>query len=573
MSKDIKIILLFFMLTYLLGLSFRPLISPDETRYAEISREMISSGDLVVPHLNGLRYFEKPIMGYWLNSISMLVFGQNRFGIRLASAFAVLITALSLYFLTRKEFNAKMGLFAALAYMATVAVFISGTVAILDSMLTAALTCAAVLFYFAFHSPTWKKRLSYLALFGLLIGIAFLIKGFLIFVVLGLTTGSYLIWEFSQDKFKRLKQHSLAVNAKLAALMVLTIALPLLVVTLPWSIMIYLKEPDFWRFFFIEEHLQRFMAKDAQHPEPFFFYLPVLLIALMPWTLLLPIVASRWQSFKLNIPLIKYSLCWFLLPLLFFSISKGKLPTYILPTIPPLIILLTFGFEKFIQTPDKWLKWLHGVTKVFIGLLITAVSALIILQFTGIPGMKTAAGANLTIFTHSEWWKLGLIIAIVTLSIIILLRVRACNDISQKLYCFMSGIALFLVISLIAVPTPLLAAKMSGQLLLKEQELLDEQSIIIADYRLTHAICWFYQRDDIYLLFFANEFGYGINYSAQTKQRRITKNNFPAFIQQHSGHIVVILTLKHYYKYRIKHAILPPPKQLKVNRAFAILEY
>jgi hypothetical protein len=137
----------------------------------------------------------------------------------------------------------------------------------------------------------------------------------------------------------------------------------------------------------------------------------------------------------------------------------------------------------------------------------------------------------------------------------------------------MSGFVIFLVISLVAVPAPLLAAKMSGQLLLKEQKLLDEQSIIIADYRLTHAICWFYQRNDIYLLLFANEFAYGLKYSEQTKQRLITKNNLPTFIKQHRGHIVVILTLKHYRKYRIKHAILPPPTQLKLNRAFAILKY
>lgn len=572
-GKNIKIILVIFALLYLLPLSVRPLISPDETRYAEISREMIHSGDWVVPHLNHLRYFEKPIMGYWMNSIAMLVFGENNFGVRLPTAVAVAITALMLYFLTKKQFGSSLGLFAAVGYLLTAIVFILGTVAVLDSMLTMALTGAAVLFYFAFHSTSMKRRLLFLALFGALIGCAFLIKGFLAFVVIGLTTGTYLIWEFSQDKFKRLKQRSVWTNIKWALLMLLVIILPLLIVVLPWSIMIYLREPDFWRFFVVEEHLQRFMAKNAQHKEPFFFYLPVILIGLLPWSLLLPMVISKWRSFKLDIPLIKYSLCWFVLPFIFFSTSKGKLPTYILPCIPPVIILLTFGFEQFFLMPNKTLKWLHGVAKFLIGIFTLAIITLMIFQITGIPGIKTVTGNSLMIFNHStEWWKFVLIILALGWWIFALIKVLKIADSRKKIYYFMLGPALFFTVSLVAIPDLALKNKAPGSFLLAQQRLINAHTVIVSEYRIARAVCWFYKRDDVYLLFSANEFGYGINYSKQTKQRLLDKDEFSALVKKNMGNLVLIMTLKRYRKY-LKRSLIPQPKHVISNDTCVFLEY
>ncbi|MCF6177508.1 MAG: glycosyltransferase family 39 protein [Victivallaceae bacterium] len=573
MSKNIKIILLIFSLLYLLFLPFRPLISPDETRYAEISREMISSGDWVVPRMNNLRYFEKPIMGYWLNSISMLLFGQNNFGVRFASALAVMITTLLLYAITKKQFGATKGLFTASAYMFTAAVFIIGTVSVLDSMLTMVVTAAAAMFYFAFHSTSMNKRLLYLAIFGLSVGVAFLIKGFLVFVVLGLTTGGYLVWEFSQDKFKRLKQRSLGENIKLSIVMLFAILLPLLLITLPWSIMIYHREPDFWRFFFIEEHLHRFMAKDAQHAAPWFFYLPVLLIGLLPWTLLLPVVVPHWRSFKLNIPLIKYSLCWFLLPFIFFSTSKGKLPTYILPCIPPLVILFTFGLEQFFHNPEKNSKWVRGVIKFFIGTFAIAAIALPILQLSGIPGVKLMSGKPLIIFSSSEWWKLGSIIIILALGVSVLIRALKINNSRKKIYYFMAGVSALFIISMIAIPRIALAAKTPGYILLKQQKLINAQTVIATEHSLARDLCWFYKRNNIYLLFSVNEFGYGINYSEQTKKRLIRKGEFRTFAQKHTGNLVVILTRKHYQKYLIKYSLLSQPKQVIFSNSLAFLKY
>ncbi|MBU1985638.1 MAG: phospholipid carrier-dependent glycosyltransferase, partial [Proteobacteria bacterium] len=132
-----------FICIYLLPLGIRPLMEPDETRYGEIPREMISSGNWISPHLNGLRYFEKPPLGYWLNGASILAFGENRFAIRLPSALSVGLSALLIMLLIRQAYPRDeiwVGPIAALVFITSLEVPIVGTFAVLDSMLAASLT-------------------------------------------------------------------------------------------------------------------------------------------------------------------------------------------------------------------------------------------------------------------------------------------------------------------------------------------------------------------------------------------------------------------------------------------------
>jgi len=117
-SSSLFLLLLFFVL-YLVPLQTRPLFIQDETRYAEVPREMITSGDWVVPKINGLRYFEKPVMGYWLTAISITIFGENNFAVRLPSALATGLTALLIFFLCRRSpgSGGQLPLTAALVYL------------------------------------------------------------------------------------------------------------------------------------------------------------------------------------------------------------------------------------------------------------------------------------------------------------------------------------------------------------------------------------------------------------------------------------------------------------------------
>ncbi len=535
---------------------------------------MIHSGDWIVPRLDGLRYFEKPIMGYWINSISMLIFGENNFGARFASALATLFTALCIYFLSAKQFKNSIGLVTASIYLLTVGVFIIGTVAVLDGMLNMAVTGAFTSFFFAFHSDNEKKRLPLLLLFGLSLGLGFLIKGFLVFAIVGLTTGTYFVWEFSKNKFELLKKRSMIVNIKLAAIQSLAILLPLLAVVLPWAILIQQKEPDFWRFFVMEEHIRRFMGKFAQHPEPFYFYIPILLIALLPWSLLLPMVISKWRSYKLDIPLVKYSLCWLILTFLFFSTSKGKLPTYILPAIPPVIILFAFGlkeYSNFSNIAEKWLHWLAGTLIVVI---TTATAVLILFEIIGVPGLKTDKGAAFKLFAPvAEWWKLALVIITAIIWVYFLWKLLRISDTRKKLEYFSYGPALLFICGMIAIPHAAIAHKAPGYFLTSLQNEIKDNTVIVSEYKVARAVCWFYHRENVYLLFTANEFGYGIDYDSTCKRRLLMKKDFQAVLKENKHNLVLILTRDSYNKYYIKMKCIPEPQKKIIDRSYAFLEY
>ena len=139
-----------FLLLYILPLGIRPIIIPDESRYAEIPREMIASGDWIVPTLNGLKYFEKPVLGYWLNAVSIKLFGENAFAVRFPSAAATGISAFMIFLLVRRftgeNFSATL---AALIFLTSFEVYGVGTFNVLDSILAMFITVSMTSFFFA----------------------------------------------------------------------------------------------------------------------------------------------------------------------------------------------------------------------------------------------------------------------------------------------------------------------------------------------------------------------------------------------------------------------------------------
>nr|MBP9662603.1 lipid IV(A) 4-amino-4-deoxy-L-arabinosyltransferase [Aeromonas sp.] len=317
---------LFFLLFYLLPLDQRPLWSPDENRYAEISREMVSTGDWVVPHFLGLRYFEKPIAGYWFNSISQQLFGDTNFAVRFASAAATGLSALLIVWFALQLWQCRRKAFlAGLIYLSLLIVYGIGTYSVLDAMVTLWLNAAMVSFYLIRQEGPLRTRVAGYLLFGLACGMGFLTKGFIALAVPVIVIVPYVIYQRRLLELLRFGPLAMVSAALLAA---------------PWAIAVHLREPDYWHYFFWVEHIQRFAADNAQHKAPFWYYLPMGLLGTLPWLGLLPgALRKGWQDRKIS-PETLYLLAWVVLPLLFFSVAKGKLLTYILPCFAPLAMLL-----------------------------------------------------------------------------------------------------------------------------------------------------------------------------------------------------------------------------------------
>ncbi|MDE1166651.1 MAG: lipid IV(A) 4-amino-4-deoxy-L-arabinosyltransferase [Pseudomonas sp.] len=334
----LPLILLAFALFYLLPLATHGLWIPDETRYAQISQEMLLGGDWAAPHFMGLRYFEKPAAGYWMIAIGQAVFGQNLFGVRVASAISLGLGVLLAWVIARRLWNdPRKSLACAVLYMSFGLVAGQAGYANLDPQFTLWVNLSFVALWFAVDSRTRNARIAAWALLGAACAMGFMTKGFLALLLPVLVGLPYMLW---QRRFAELVRYGL-----------LAVVVALLV-SLPWVLTVHLREPDFWRFFFWHEHIRRFAGDDAQHAEPWWFYLPLLALSSLPWALLLPVtVKQAWQN-KAE-PAMVFLLLWLLLPLALFSLSKGKLPTYILPCMLPLALLMGHALANRLQAASS----------------------------------------------------------------------------------------------------------------------------------------------------------------------------------------------------------------------------
>jgi len=535
------LILVFYGLVYLLPLSFRPLIIPDETRYAEISREMIVTGDWLTPHLNGLRYFEKPIMGYWCNALSMLLFGQNAFAARFPSALAVGITALMIFLLVRRALSREsVALLAAFIFLSSLEIYGIGTFNVLDNVFSMFLTLTLVVFYSACQETQKRKRMGLLALCGFFSGLAFLTKGFLAFVIPTLIIIPFLIREARWKDLYRIPWIPFG-----AALLVV----------MPWAVVIHLREPGFWHYFFWVEHVQRFMSHHPQHPESFWYFIPVLFIGALPWSALVPAAVKGISQTHYQDPFLRFTFYWFLFPFIFFSISQGKLLTYILPCFPPLAILLAFGLVKYFETGrEKTFKQ----TAFFLAMLL----GIIVLGLAVGQAVYFFKGQATGLLENRLWMVLS--ISLLVGGLFFFLAARGKMQ-WQRVGCFGIALLFFMLGGSFSLPCAIKENKAPEAFLRQQAGRVQSDTILVTDEELTSAVCWTYRRSDVYLLERGGEFSYGLKYP-DSKQGFLTIPVFQALVDRGGkNQLVTLIATADFYQF-FKSAIPKPRFERQYGR-------
>jgi 4-amino-4-deoxy-L-arabinose transferase-like glycosyltransferase len=297
------------------------LMDPDEGRYAEIGREIWVLKDWLIPHLNFLPYLEKPPLVYWLTALSFGGLGYSEFAARLPSALSALGGVFLAYGLGRALWGAGPGLFGAMVLATSGGYLALGRLLTLDMPLAFFLNLAVGLGYLALS----RDRRDLLPWVYLALALGVLTKGPVAVVLPGLIWAAWALVERRAQALRVLvSPRGLCLLAGL---------------TLPWFALVFWQYPAFLRFFILEQHLGRFLSNNVvYHGRPFYYYLPILLGFMLPWSWLLPWALARKPA--MPSPDRRFLLLWAGVILVFFSLSKGKLAPYILPALVPLSLLL-----------------------------------------------------------------------------------------------------------------------------------------------------------------------------------------------------------------------------------------
>jgi 4-amino-4-deoxy-L-arabinose transferase-like glycosyltransferase len=343
-------------------------VGPDEPRYAWVARDMVETGDWVTPHLYGKPWFEKPPLFYWGAALCFKLFGVSEAAARLPSAISALLATLAMAWLALRLYGAETARWLLLLLPTTVGMIGFSHAAATDmpfsSMLTIAMVAAAVAIGLTRNDNTPSiPRTPWLALvlFGFFLGLAVLAKGPAAIILCG---GAVFFWALFTKRWRNAFRllHPVAIAA-------------FSFTALPWYLLCARRNPDFFRVFLIEHNFKRYLTPEFQHVQPFWYYIPILVLAFLPWTLMFiasftELVRGRKSD---SLPSIAGSFfsCWAGFTVVFFSSSQSKLPGYILPALPPLAMLLAYELVLWAKQTGAVPRWI-GTTVGATGMTLAA---------------------------------------------------------------------------------------------------------------------------------------------------------------------------------------------------------
>ncbi|MBU0744025.1 MAG: glycosyltransferase family 39 protein [Gammaproteobacteria bacterium] len=360
--------------SFYFALGAYPLFDNNEGLYASIAKYMLLSKEFIIPHLNGVPYIEKPPLLYWLLSLSFSGFGFSAFAARLVTVTSAALVFVVMILFTKKIKQPKIGIMGSLIFASSVGVSIIARMVYFDMLFTFLISGALFcLFYWNDSQNKTSLRVAYLFL-----GLAVLAKGL---IALVLICGSFGLFLIIEKKFRRFYQ--ILDPAGIALF---------LAIVVPWHIAAIMRHKGFAWQYFVEEHFLRFLDQREPHDYyhgPIYYYLPRIMVYLFPWSFFIPLVFLRTKgASELERKLLRFSWCWLLVPLIFFSLSSAKANYYMIVSVPALAIMLGIKISHFAKNKAN----LFSIWVAVIFFIITLV--LSVEYFTVASGLKIDANTK-----------------------------------------------------------------------------------------------------------------------------------------------------------------------------------
>ncbi len=435
-------------------------LNDNEGLYAQIANDMLTSGDIrhwIIPHLNGLPYMEKPPLLYWLTALALALFGHAEWVVRLIPSLSALACVALLMYFGQRLYRPQTGRLAAVMFISGLGVMIISRTLMFDMLLTVFLTAALMFAYlFKLESQQQDLRLAYLSL-----ALGVLTKGFVALLIFGMVTMSWMVLVYQTLSWNHFRLWLEPVSFAL-----------FLLITMPWFLAAAWCEPIFPWFFFINEHLLRFLGLRLPHDfyaGPWWYYLPRMVLYLFPWSLLLPLAwfsgwvkKSPFEAQELMLLRKMCALAW-LVPFLFFTLSSAKANYYLIVVMPFMAFNLALLLEQS--------HFLNDWRSAMLGLLIAAIAAALILALRMAPQLLAAKMVTEDFLLFGQSWEHFILLVLygtIALALLAGLAAYCLPQAGLAVYSVLSVYLMLVLVSFASAMNPAISDKNLAQFIERE---------------------------------------------------------------------------------------------------------